>query len=269
MSEAATVPDDPRANPVGTDEFFIGWLNLPRGYQRFLRLAVPLILVSCALVALVLSASQQSPGPAIWNTADTVIEGVVYTAPYAMIRVPDATSPSAVRTILLVEEGKHGAAERAAPLAGQPVRLTGKFLHRDDRWMLELAANDAGIQPLGTIPSVVKKRLGWAEMKAMGCVTLQGEIVDPKCYLGAMKPGGGKTHKACAALCIAGGIPPMFVTRDGTGRETYYLLTTASGGPINELIRPYVGDAVALTGEWATGGDLSVLRIDVADLRRL
>src|SRR5690349_19376703 len=62
-------------------------------------------------------------------------------------------------------------------------------------------------------------------------VSLRGEIVDSKCFLGAMRPGNGKTHKACAMLCIAGGVPPMFVTRDSAGREEYYLLAGPDGGP--------------------------------------
>ncbi len=72
-------------------------------------------------------------------------------------------------------------------------------------------------------------------------VTLKGEIIDPKCYLGAMKPGGGKTHKACAMLCISGGVPPMLVTRDANKQETFYLLTTDQGGVANELVLPFVG----------------------------
>ena len=48
---------------------------------------------------------------------------------------------------------------------------------------------------------------------SLGVATLRGEIVDSKCYLGAMKPGDQKTHKACATLCIRGGIPPVLVER--------------------------------------------------------
>lgn len=44
-------------------------------------------------------------------------------------------------------------------------------------------------------------------------VTLDGELVDSKCYLGTMKPGDGKTHKSCAILCLRGGIPPLFVSK--------------------------------------------------------
>jgi len=92
-------------------------------------------------------------------------------------------------------------------------------------------------------------------------VTLKGEIIDPKCYLGAMKPGGGKTHKACAMLCISGGVPPMLVTRDANEQETFYLLTTDQGGVANELVLPFVGDRVEVAGRLEEHGDLLLLRI--------
>jgi hypothetical protein len=90
--------------------------------------------------------------------------------------------------------------------------------------------------------------------------TLHGEIVDSKCYLGAMKPGGGKTHKACAMRCIAGGIPPMLVTRDGVGHETFYLLIAPDSGVANEAVYPFVGDRVEVTGSVEQFDDVVVLR---------
>jgi hypothetical protein len=83
-----------------------------------------------------------------------------------------------------------------------------------------------------------------------------------------MKPGGGKTHKACAALCIAGGVPPMLVTRFAGGGETFYLLVAADGGAANEIALPLVGEPVEASGRLERSGDLSVLRIEPNGLRR-
>lgn len=99
-------------------------------------------------------------------------------------------------------------------------------------------------------------------------ITLQGEIIDPKCYLGAMKPGGGKTHKACAMLCISGGVPPMLVTRDVNQRETFFLLVTAGGGVANELVLPFVGDPVEVSGQLERHGDLLTVQITAGGVRR-
>ena len=43
---------------------------------------------------------------------------------------------------------------------------------------------------------------------------VKGEIVDPKCFFGVMKPGEGKPHKDCAIRCILGGIPPVLKVTD-------------------------------------------------------
>ena len=56
-----------------------------------------------------------------------------------------------------------------------------------------------------------------AESVGGGPVTVSGEIVDSKCFLGVMVPGAGKTHKECASLCLRGGIPPAPV-RAGSSR---------------------------------------------------
>jgi hypothetical protein len=76
-----------------------------------------------------------------------------------------------------------------------------------------------------------------------------------------MKPGGGKTHKGCAMLCISGGVPPMLVTRDAAGVETFVLLTTADGATANEFVLPFVGDRVTISGRLERHGDLLALRV--------
>src|SRR5262249_668401 len=140
--------------------------------------------------------------------------------------------------------------------AGRPVRVTGTFLHRDDRWMFELAEGDKGLRPLTDAEQRQLPSLSLPSHELVAeRVTLRGELIDPKCYLGAMKPGSGKTHKACASLCIAGGIPPMLVTRGPDRRETFYLLTTSEGGPAGSMVLPFVGDPVEITGRLERQGD--------------
>jgi len=97
-----------------------------------------------------------------------------------------------------------------------------------------------------------------------------GEIIDPKCYAGSMKPGDGKTHKACAALCLRGGIPPVFVTGPD---HAAYVLTTAGGRPIqgDDLARviAVVGDRVEMSGRPWMIDDLYFLDADLTSVRRL
>ena len=79
-------------------------------------------------------------------------------------------------------------------------------------------------------------------------MTLSGEIVDSKCYLGVMKPGEGLTHRACAIRCISGGIPPMLVSADAQGRPVYHLLTDAAGNALARELLPFVGRPVRISG---------------------
>jgi hypothetical protein len=242
------------------DPFFIGWLPMPRPYARVL---VPLAGVT--LVALVVSAwlvadSQRSPGDGTWgDDAPTTLEGVVYAKPYAMIRVPSPELGGTPKTVLLVEEGKFGAKDRAKPHDGQPVRVSGTLLARDGWQMLELRAGAEGLQPID-LPEPEVVALRRSPPRHLGRVQLRGEIVDAKCYLGAMKPGGGVTHRGCAVLCLRGGVPPLFTTKSNDGVIVNYLLTGNDLGPIDDSIFDVVGVPMTVEAEVSEWDDLLVVR---------
>src|SRR6185295_10560967 len=138
-------------------------------------------------------------------------KGVLTDWPYPMLI-------TGAERFLLVDPGKHGASTNG--LTGKTVELKGALIHRGTDRMLELlpgslrAIADSG-------PSETRLELG--EM------TLTGEIVDSKCYLGVMNPGQGKVHRDCAARCISGGIPPAFIVRDASS-ESHTLLFVGDDG---------------------------------------
>jgi hypothetical protein len=273
VNESAQPPSD--APGADRDEFFIGWLPTPRKYARFLRPIVIALLFAAGGTAAAVALLQRDPGAGRWD-ADNVrtFEGIAYTRPYAMIRVPGERPGDAPRTMLLVEDGKFGALPRVEGFnqgraEGVAVRVTGTILHRDGRWMLELAEGEEGMRRLTAAEEAKLPPLGWPAPEVLAeRVTLKGEIIDPKCYLGAMKPGGGKTHKACAMLCISGGVPPMVVTRDAARNETFYLLVTEAGGVANERVLDFVGDPVEVSGRLERHGDLLFLKVNPDDIRR-
>jgi hypothetical protein len=238
--------------PPRDDPFFIGWLPVPRA-NRVYQLGIAIFAVQIALAtALLFAGRQSSPGAGVWDDTPQTVEGVVYASPYPMIRVRGEL----VRTILLVTTGKLGAAARVQPFDGRSVRVTGTMLHRDGRHMMELADGDDGVQPT-SMSEAEFRTLCRGEPIDLGEVTLVGEIVDSKCYLGGMKPGAGKTHKGCAVLCLRGGVPPMLVTRG-----SYYLVIGPDGGPAGEAILPFVGDPIRVTGRAQRLNDLLILRLD-------
>jgi hypothetical protein len=93
--------------------------------------------------------------------------------------------------------------------------------------------------------------------------------MDSKCFFGVMRPARGKTHKACASLCIRGGIPPSFWARTKDGREAVMLMTDADGGALGEDILPLVADPVEAEGEIVRIGDILQFRANANDYRRV
>jgi hypothetical protein len=110
-------------------------------------------------------------------------------------------------------------------------------------------------------------------------VTLRGEIVDSKCFLGVMAPGEGKTHKDCASLCLRGGIPPAFVVRDREGRTALLLLVSESGDSLagHAAALRLAGEPIEVTGvvddavtpSGAREGDWRMLRTNPSTWRPL
>ncbi len=82
-------------------------------------------------------------------------------------------------------------------------------------------------------------------------------------------PGSGKSHRSCAARCIASGAPPLLWVRDAGGRDLYLLLLGADGRTLGAEILPYVAESVAITGEVLRYDGLLVLRAEPGSYRRL
>jgi hypothetical protein len=242
-----------------SSDFFVGYRPAPRRLTPFLRaIALGAVTVASGLSAL-LSVAQRDPGPGRWDVdAVITVEGTLREAPYPTV---DAGGP-----LLLVGQGKRGAAERVKGLDGMTVRLRGSRLQRDGLRLLELG-DDNAVEVLGG------GRTDAPKPGPGSPVMMRGQVVDPKCFCGAMKPGDGKTHKACAALGLRGGIPPVLVTRDGGGKPKYYLLANASGDGLagDDLARllRFAGDAVEVNGTVAGEAALPTFRVDVSSLRRL
>ncbi len=98
----------------------------------------------------------------------------------------------------------------------------------------------------------------------LGKVTIVGEIVDSKCYLGVMNPGRSKVHRDCAARCISGGVPPALVTADGL-----YLLAGADGRQLHAQILDLVAEKVEVSGTLLRSGETLTLWADPANYRRV
>ncbi len=242
-------------------EFYVGYLEMPRGVRRFSLGLVVIVFSVMAGVALLLASQQRDPGDARWGDEIAELQGTLIDTPYPALLLQGQPQ----QMVLLVSTGKQGARERAAAHLGRSVRVHGTILQRGRARLLEVSDGVDAIENLG---ATIDRDLVIAAPFA--AVELRGEIIDPKCYLGAMKPGEGKTHKACASLCLRGGIPPMFV-EDGKPDRPYLLLDMqghALTGDQLETIIDFVGEAVLLPARAGSMGDLPTLAVDPAVIRR-
>ena len=227
--------------------FFIGWSGrtaLPR--LGFLALVLVTLLAGFGALAFALGVAVDDPGGGGFS-GDKDITGTLLADPYPMI-VTDADQ----HTILLSGGGKHGVQDQARALDGKHVRATGAGMKRGDRDLLLVATLDSAA---GNATPPRREQLGtWR---------LTGEVCDGKCSLGVMRPGTKPAHKACANVCLIGGVPPVFITTTPLLGTRYLMM----GDPRNQALPDAVRDIVAVTrrmdGTLERIGDALMFRTDV------
>ncbi len=250
-------------DPAKTDtqDMFIGWAKAPVVDRRFLLGALPLGLIGAGGASWLVASELEDPGAGAWLTSAThKVTGALVNAPYPMLLVSDPAAPFGMRTVLIAAQGKCNSALKFADKEGLPVEASGVLIERKDRRMLEVPSFlDEWLTPvLIDMPGSVVM----PDTVSLGPAHLAGTVMDSKCFFGVMRPGRGKTHKACASLCIRGGIPPSFWVRTKDGRESVLLMTDAQGGPIPMDILPLVADPVEAQGEIVRVGDMLQFRAD-------
>ena len=227
--------------------FFVGWSGRSAvPHLGFLTLILFAAVTGFAALAFGLGATVDDPGGGDFS-GDREIVGVMIADPYPMI-----VTDGGQHTVLLSGGGKRGVQAEARPLDGKRVRAFGAHARRGDRDMLlvyELAAAP------GEAIAQVREDLGtWR---------LTGEICDGKCVLGVMRPGNTVAHKACANVCLIGGVPPVFVATTPVHGTRYLLM----GGPDNrglpDAFRDSTGVIRRMDGTLERIGDAIVFRTDV------
>ena len=251
------------------EDMFIGWAPAPSVDRRFLLGAMPLALAGTTGLSWLVASELDDPGAGAWLTNAThKVTGVLTRDPYPMIRFADPDAPFGIRTVLIVAQGKCTSALKLADVDGGTFTASGALIQRKDRQMLEVPPFlEDWLEPAETPESIAN--LYQPTTENIGSLSLEGFIMDSKCFFGVMKPARGKTHKACASLCIRGGIPPSFWARSSDGRESIMLMTDSNGDPLGEDILPLVADPVSVTGEVIRVGDLLQLRANASDFRRI
>lgn len=243
------------------NDFFIGWAaELPAADRRFfLRAGVGLVVAASATAGL-LAGLQRAPGDGHWDSELREWRGVLLATPYPVLLT--RSDDGQWRSLLLVCQTKCGVAERVGALLGQPVVVSGSLIARGAHAMLAVADGDDAFR---REPAAAFKT---PATRVLGEVSVAGEILDSKCWFGAMRPASGKVHKACASLCIRSGIPAGLFVRDASG-DTAMLTLTESGQQLGESTLAKVADPVEVTGSVYQRGDLRWLDTTAKAVKRL
>jgi len=251
------------------DEFYIGYVDaVGEGTKKTTKSFALIALGTLLLGAFLFGFFQRE---AVNSTFDfnspTKVSGTYQEAPYPMLRVK--LRENMYRSVLLLGFGKFGAnayldeiKEREGSLNGRHLTIEGNLIYYNGKTLLE-------IDDRQKISLAHSKSKDLMLPEVVGNMAVYGEIVDPKCYFGVMKPGYGKIHRSCAALCIAGGIPPVLVSLDKNAISDYFLLTDLKGNPLHKDILPYIGRPLLLKGEVGKVGDWYTLRTDVSQIEKL
>lgn len=144
-----------------------------------------------------------------------------------------------------------------------PATLKGTIISRANNFVLELSDEENSFSTSNTALSEEPGKIS-----KLGHVTLKGEIIDPKCYFGAMNPGEGKPHRSCAIRCISGGIMPMFSYFENH-EQKYAVLLGENGQKINDEILDFVADPIRIEGILYQYENWNFLYLNTSKIKRL
>ncbi|MBA4027702.1 MAG: hypothetical protein C0475_00905 [Planctomyces sp.] len=238
-----TTADPAPTPPAAADRIYVGYLPATPRARRVATIAIGAVVAGAAALGGVIAAAQRPAGPAVWDEQPQTWDGYVLEKPYPMLIGGTQQAPT---VYLLVGVGKIGAQDPLKGLGGKPARVSGTLISRSGQGIIELHDGDS-VTPLAYDPG---SDLPFSShVASAGPESRAGEIVDFKCFLGAMKPGDGKGHKACATLCILGGIPPAIVTPTQGGGFEWAVLVGTEGAADPQGVIPYIAEPVRVFGE--------------------
>ena len=238
---------------MNRDAFFIGWSwRSARPLLWFLVVLIIVLAAGFAGLGLALGSNVDDPGGGDF-AGDRTVTGVLLAKPYPiLVADPDPTHPAG-HAMLLAGGGKIGVQEDAAKLDGQRVRIDGSAMKRGTIdmqlvWRLQ-AIEGAAVPPAA---------------QSLGTWRLTGEVCDGKCYAGVMRPGAGLAHKACANVCLLGGVPPVLVTTAPVAGSQFLLLADPEGGELPDAFRDHVAILQRMDGTVTRIADLLIFHTDIA-----
>lgn len=259
------------------NEFYIGWMAAaPGSFAKHIRKVVVVLVFFVAAAGVVLGLQQRKFSTAGFEFGQlTEVKGIFQQFPVPSLKViskQDIFGHTSSITMPLVGYGKFGAEgviaalekEKNMTLSGKEITLKGTLLYSDGKTLLQIDKND---NPLVRI-NAIDTNINVPEIEELGMVRLTGEVLDPKCYFGVMKPGHGKPHRDCAIRCLAGGMSPVFWVRNKEGGSNYYLLLDENGKKMNEELKDHIAEPVSLEARAVQYDDWIILYTNKESIKR-
>jgi hypothetical protein len=259
-------------------EFYIGWMpGAPASFAKQIKRVLLILFAAALLISAVLASFQKKFAVASFEFGKlTEVKGIYCNAPVPMIKViagKDIWGNTSYLTIPLVGYGKHGAAtaimqlekEKNISFNNKELTLKGTLLYGDGKTLLQINKDDNPVIAVGKDAGPLLLSV----QKDLGLQKIKGEIIDPKCYFGVMKPGEGKVHRDCAIRCILGGIPPVLKVMNEKGEKNYYLLVGPNGEKMNEAVQDYVAEPVEVEAKVIQQDDWIILYINDKKINRV
>jgi hypothetical protein len=232
------------------DDFFVGWSGrLPNASRGVVRALVASIVAIFLLTGLLRARTTDDPGAAgfDWAAGEQIFQGTATAHPYPLLHLDTG------HTLLLAGQGKSGI-DLDPAFDGRRVEMKGIIIRRGALEMLMTGDDpkpiDAPAHPITTTP--------------LGTWRITGEICDGKCQAGAMQPGRGIAHRACANLCLIGAVPPVYVATGAVEGSEFMLLADPQGRALPDSARNLTALRLQLDGVLERRGDLLVFKTDLA-----
>lgn len=252
-------------------EFYIGWMaKAPQGFAKHVKKVLLVLFLVALIVGLLLASYQKKFSAGNFEYGKlTEIKGVYYNQPVPVLKLvngKDIWGNLSYITIPLVGYGKHGAEtaimeiekEKNSTLNNKEITLKGSLIYSEGKTLMQVIKDDNPVVNIGK-----EADASFAQVKKeLGNQTVKGEIIDPKCYFGVMKPGEGKVHRDCAIRCILGGIPPVLKVRNEKGEENFYFIVGPGGEKMNEAVQDYVAEPVSINARVVQQDDWIVLYVN-------
>lgn len=259
-------------------EFYIGWMpKAPGSFTKYVKKILFILFPAALVIGLLLASFQKKFSTARFEFGKiTEIRGIYFNAPVPILRVvngKDSWGNASYTSIPLVGYGKHGAEtaimelerEKNTSFNNKELTLKGTLLYSDGKTLLQVNKEEDPVVSIGR--SVDVSFL--PKQNDLGIKTIKGEIIDPKCYFGVMKPGEGKVHRDCAIRCILGGIPPVLKVMNEKGEMNYYLIVGPNGEKMNEAVQDYVAEPVELEARVVRWDDWVILYVQNKKISRV